>query len=90
MQITKEELLKELLKFRSSGKLILYPEDIPAKIRLLPQWEPAFSKPFGSFKVMNWYVYTSQNGRDIDSWIAKRKLYILNPSPQCEGGIKST
>jgi len=54
MQITKEELLKELHDFRPSGKLILRPEDIPAGIKPPPKWEPVISKPFGSFNVEAW------------------------------------
>jgi hypothetical protein len=57
----KEELLKELLKFRSSGKLILHLDDIPAGIKLPSQWAPVISKPFGSFKVDFWPV--------LDAWI---------------------
>jgi hypothetical protein len=54
MEITKEELLKELRDFRSSARLILRPDDIPAGIKPPPQWEPVISKPFGSFKAGAW------------------------------------
>lgn len=54
MQITKEELLNKLLKFRPSGKLILHPDDVPAGIRLPSQWLSVISSPFGSFKVGDW------------------------------------
>ncbi len=40
MRITKDELLKELLKFRPSGKLILHHDDIPEGIEPPSQWEP--------------------------------------------------
>jgi len=54
MQITKEELLKKLHKFRPSGKLILQPDDIPEGIKLPSQWAPVISKPFGGFRTGAW------------------------------------
>src|SRR5262245_45344543 len=82
MQITKEELLKELHDFRPSAKLILRPEDIPAGIKPPPKWEPVISKPFGSFNVEAWpewdlIVKKAQNiGRFLKSILRFNSVYF--------------